>query len=188
MTSKDVKTWPNEGVHNTVINEFGTAHSVNIGLPMPAAGTVKFTQVTTNNTVKTGSNADNVNNSMGVGTGNMNDNGLVMTGMCQRILSVHIDNFETEPTATRPSKLRLGTDDFAKGLAKCSLNGVDMDEVILRNVSSIKSLCVSPKKPLFKSSKTSKKKISKIAFPHWLIKWQAISKEHPPLIKIKKLL
>ena len=40
---------------------------------------------------------------VGVGTGNMYDNGLVMTGMCQRIMSVHIDNQETETTGTKAS-------------------------------------------------------------------------------------
>ena len=38
---------------------------MNIGLAMHAAGTVKLTKVTTNNTVKTRPNDENVNNSMG---------------------------------------------------------------------------------------------------------------------------
>ena len=78
--------------------------------------------------------------------------------------NVHIDNQEAETTVTRPSELRLGTADFAQGLATCSMNGVDMDGVILRNVSSMKSLCGSPKTPTFKSSK-SKKKISNFNNP-----------------------
>ena len=110
--------------------------------------------------------------------------------MCQRIMSGHIDNQETETTVTRPSELRLGTDDLAKGLATCSMNGLDMNGVILRNVSSMKSSCGSPKTPTFKhskSSKSTKKKISKITLPDWLIKWQAISKELPPINKNKKI-
>ena len=123
---------------------------------------------------------------VGVGTGKMFDNGLAMSGMCQSIMSLHIDNKEAETTVTRPSELGPDTADLAKGLAKCSMSGVDLDGVIWRNVSSMKSSCGSPKTPTFKSSK-SKQKISKIALPDWLIKWQTISKEHPPINENKKI-
>ena len=48
-----------------MINECGTTHSVDLGLAIHAVGTVKLIQVTTNNTVKTRPNDENVNNSMG---------------------------------------------------------------------------------------------------------------------------
>ena len=106
MTNKIVKTGPNDNVNNILMNECGTTASVDLGLAIHAVGTIELSQVMTNKTVKTeiGECVSAGEIKVGVGTGNMFDNGLGMTGMCQKIMSVHIDNKEAETTVTRPAE------------------------------------------------------------------------------------
>ena len=59
------------------------------------------------------------------------------------------------PSVRMPSELWLGTEGLVQGLATSQKLRIDVEGVILRNVSDLKSLCGSPKTAKFKPPKKS---------------------------------
>ena len=65
---------------------------------------------------------------------------------------------------------------LTQGLATQLRLGLDKNEVVVTKLSNMNGMIWSPKATNFKS----KKKISKVALPDWLIKWQEQKRRVPP--------
>jgi hypothetical protein len=163
----------------------GTAHPTMVarGLPTNSVNMCEIIKDELGMTITTKTGVAMANNTFDYGTGLGTAVNLPKGLANSKCVAMEIPNPETGPPKVRSilpmaQKLGLGIADLTKGVSKMGLNLSKLQDVVVRTPESMLTKCVRaplPEKPNFKS----KKIISKVAIPNWLLNWQKRSEIDP---------